>query len=715
MSGRNDKAIRKPPAIPVQAAAAAPAAPRFDWKRHGAVAAGLLLLILAAYSNSFRSGLIFDNKVIVLDDPRVHSVTSENLHAIWWKGYWFDNGDPTLYRPLTTLSYLFNYAVLGSRSNPAGYHWINLALHSLNALLVYALGLTLFRRIWAAGALAALWAVHPVLTESVTNIVGRADILSCAGVLAGLLCRVRANSAVGARKIAWIGGIAAASAVAIFSKESGIVLVALLLMYDLAFPRESIKASISVYAAAVFPVAIFLYLRAQVLPTLPFATTEFVNNPLIGLGFISSRLTAIQVIGRYMLLILWPARLSCDYSYNQIPLFRGTFDNWGDWATVLGVLACLAAFRLIVILYRRNRAGFFFATLFFVALAPTANIALLVGTIMAERLLYLPAIGFIGCAVCGAVALADRFAGRWPRGQTLAACAGAAICVSLLIRTHVRNSDWESQRSLFESAVRAAPDSYKTHLNLAVSLAPDKSTLDRGIAEGEIALAILDTLPPGKVEDFLAYSDMALLYRRKGNQIKASGEPDAASVSRLWYEKSLAVASRGIEVDRTRSQKLERISQAAGHGKYLFGAYQIYRDRAETYLSMGEPEKALDPLAYATFLKPDAKLFHIEAQVHLALHDPTNAAIALMQALVIEPDEEALASELVDLYQKQPANCAIQNTGGGNSLNLGCPLVHGHICTAAERISQIYERRGDRAEAAKTRRTAAQSFGCPAQ
>ena len=61
-----------------------------------------------------------------------------------------------LYRPLTTLSYMFNYAVLGDGANPAGYHWFNLILHAVNIGLVYALGLVIFEQIPAALLLAAI-------------------------------------------------------------------------------------------------------------------------------------------------------------------------------------------------------------------------------------------------------------------------------------------------------------------------------------------------------------------------------------------------------------------------------------------------------------------------------------------------------------------------------------------------------------------------------
>jgi len=71
---------------------------------------------------------------------------------------------------------------------PGGYHWVNLALHEVNVALVYVLGILVLGEIAPALALAAIWGLHPLLTEAVTNIVGRADLLAAFGVLAGLLC-----------------------------------------------------------------------------------------------------------------------------------------------------------------------------------------------------------------------------------------------------------------------------------------------------------------------------------------------------------------------------------------------------------------------------------------------------------------------------------------------------------------------------------------------
>src|SRR5262249_4360024 len=148
-------------------------------------------------------------------DTRVHAATAENVRAILTQPYW-QTSLSGLYRPLATLSYLFNYAVLENGGSPPPYHWINLLLHLANVALVYWLGMLLFEESAAAWALAAIWGVHPVLTESVTNVIGRADLLAAFGVLAGLYCHRLASGSNGWRRVAWLGALMLSAAAGLF-------------------------------------------------------------------------------------------------------------------------------------------------------------------------------------------------------------------------------------------------------------------------------------------------------------------------------------------------------------------------------------------------------------------------------------------------------------------------------------------------------------------
>src|SRR5271155_5621625 len=113
-------------------------------------AAALCALTLLAYANSFQAGFAFDNKGLLLQVPQIREATSRNIALIFQHTYWWPLGEAGLYRPLTTLSYLFNYAILGNGDRAAGYHWINFLFHESNVFLVYALALRLARRFGSA-------------------------------------------------------------------------------------------------------------------------------------------------------------------------------------------------------------------------------------------------------------------------------------------------------------------------------------------------------------------------------------------------------------------------------------------------------------------------------------------------------------------------------------------------------------------------------------
>ena len=114
-----------------------------------------------------------------------------------------------LYRPVTTFSYLLNYSVFGNADRPAGYHVVNWLLHTANVWLVFGLAVRIGRRFWPAAFAAALWAVHPLGTEAVTNIVGRADLLAAFGVLLSFLRPSRRAGCAGPRTMVVDGTLAA--------------------------------------------------------------------------------------------------------------------------------------------------------------------------------------------------------------------------------------------------------------------------------------------------------------------------------------------------------------------------------------------------------------------------------------------------------------------------------------------------------------------------
>ena len=490
-----------PPVVP----RAVPGAVPIFWQRAG-VAAALLCIALVAFSNSFTAGFTLDTKGL-LRDPRIVELTAHNAGLIVHHSYWWPSGEAGLYRPFTTLSYLFNYAILGNRDQPAGYHWLNFVLHACNVLLVCALMLRLTGHLLMSAWIAAAWAVHPVLTESVTNIVGRADLLAGCATLGGFLMYLKSAESSGWRRAEWLGGLTAITFVGVFSKESAVCIVGVIVLYEVVFWRRGASLiqsagvqssglgprSRRVYAllwgcaATVVPTGIMLYQRSQVLAASLPAEFPFTDNPIVGAGFWIGRLTAMKVIARYLWLSVWPAKLSCDYSYSEIPLARGTWSDWACWIVVLAAIV-LAGFA-----YRWSRAAFFLACFAAVTFSPMSNLAVPIGTIMAERFLYLPSIAVVACLVLAIYGLSARFGVKW-----LAPAAACLMIACFAIRTWARNADWQDDLSITTASLEASPDSFKLHRQMAALLYGAERTpenIRRGKEEAEKSVALLDPLP----------------------------------------------------------------------------------------------------------------------------------------------------------------------------------------------------------------------------
>ena len=609
------------------------------WRRHGWRLLAIWGLVFAAYSNSFQTALVFDNVSVIGEDPRIQEATAHNLASILTGSYWYGNSPRAihagLYRPLTTLTYLLNYAVLGDGPRPAGYHRVNFVLHEINVALVYALGILIFAETAPAWALAALWGLHPLLTESVTNIVGRADLLAALGVLAGLLCHIRAASATGRRRVAWLAGLAAAQGVGLFSKENAAVLPGLLLLYDLTWSgRAQWRRRLAPYAVLALPLAAFFYLRSSLHMHM---VVEFTENPLAGAGFWTARLTAVKVIGMFLWRFLWPARLSADYSYNAIPLFGWRVWNWEDAKALVALAVCLGAVLLAVFLALRRRSTgkplLFFLGFFFAALLPTANLIVLIGSIMAERFLYLPAVGLAGCAVAAIHALGQRGLLKRRAAARVAWAALGLVSLAFTARTYARNIDWQDDRSLWASAVDVCPQSARPHYNLGIELERLPDRLPEAIAEYQAALRI----EPGFTE---ARNNLANALARVPDRLpEAIAEYQAAL--RLQPDR----AAIHYNLANTLAQLPGRLPEAVAEYQ---AALRLQPDHADTHNNLanalarmpGRLPEAVAEYRAALRLQPDRVDVHYNlANTLVRMPGRLPEAIAEYQAaLRIEPD-----------------------------------------------------------------------------
>jgi protein O-mannosyl-transferase len=613
--------------------------------RHLLAALALCALTLLAYSNSFGSALVLDNKVLLLD-PRIRESTPENIALIFQHTYWWPTGEAGLYRPFTTLSYLFNYAILGEGDQLFGYHALNLLLHLGNVLLAYALALRLVRRFWPSVFIAAVWAVHPASTESVTNIVGRADLLAGMAVLSGFLMYLKSREASGWARAMWLAGLVFVTTIGVFSKESAVAILPVILLYEIVWWKERPRNRVlwQGCAATLVPILAMLWKRFAVLAASPPAEFPFTDNPIAGADWWTGRLTAIKVIGRYLWLTIWPAKLSCDYSFHQIPLARGTA---ADWLACVFVIAAAVA---VGLLYRWNRTGFFLACFAFLNFVPASNLFFSIGTIMADRLLYLPSLGLLACLVLAIYALAER-----PKIALLAPVVLGVIVGGFAVRTWIRNQDWQSELAIATHDVGVSPSSYKLHQLLATSLFeadPAHSNIDQVIEEQGKAVALLDTLP--------AVLSRADAYRQAGYYQILKGdlvhERDAVQ-SAAAYGRAREALERCIAIDQaSRGNYLSRIENRSGSQQFSplrEGDSQAYLLLSVAHERLGDAEKAYEAVNQARTLDPLNPQMYRQLSVVLAQQGRTDEAeVALLQANAISSLQEGNWQDAADSSER---------------------------------------------------------------
>lgn len=468
----------------------------------------LLVLAFVVYANSLGGQFVFDDTVIIQGNKTIRGLSWGHLKEIFGGHYWKAvESQGGLYRPVVMLTFAMNYALGGE--NPQGYHLLNTLFHALNGVLVFSLLEELFSRRDFSFLSALFFVLHPIRTEAVASVVGRAENLSTFFLLLAWWCYVRCRK--GASSFS-IGLSALLFVLATLTKESAFAFIALPPLADFFLGAGDLKQRFAPgrtmlrylpYAAGI---VFSLTLRHLVLGGM---TPLYINpssNPLAHHDGWARFLTATNVFGRYFWLLIFPLYLSADYSYNQIPVLSGIFS--------LSALVpiCTLALLVVAVVISATRAPvlFFSGFLFFSTFLLTSNWIRPIGTLMAERLLYLPSLGF-NCAL--AYVLCEGFErSRW---KTAASLVSVVLLAGYGLRTINRNADWHDHVSLFSSAVRVSPNSSLAQANYATILLYEKNDVRGAI---EHARKAADILP----EDPAAHYTLGEAYRRLGDALRAA-------------------------------------------------------------------------------------------------------------------------------------------------------------------------------------------------
>jgi protein O-mannosyl-transferase len=442
----------------------------------------LLAAVLLVYSNMLWNAFTMDDDLYITGNPQVTAPSVRTLFT--------PNKGSNVFRPVTFATFAANWAA--GRGQPFGFHLINLFLHAGVTVLLYLLlqnllASSLQGRIVAFAA-ALLFAVHPIHTEAVSSIVGRAELLAAGFLFAAWILHLQDRE---------IGALAC-FVLALLSKESAVVFLPLVLVGD--YARDKFGS-------------VYRYLRLAGITVLYLGFLWKIQGGHFGLGTISKLdnplavvtpfwriLNAFHVAWKYVGLQFYPATLSCDYSFNQIPVYLDLRHTL-PWA--IAALAALGAWVWAV--WKRQSGLVLAGGIYLAGFAVTANILLPTGTIMGERLAYLPSVGF--CLL-----IATAWMELQKRNRMLQFGVLAVVVAALGARTVVRNQDWKDNLALYSAAVLSVPSSAKMHADLGTEYVNSgKSELAR--KEFETALQI-NPIYPDAMEAY------GLLEARAGNYQK---------------------------------------------------------------------------------------------------------------------------------------------------------------------------------------------------
>jgi tetratricopeptide (TPR) repeat protein len=416
------------------------ASPSLLWlDRFPVQAAFLALLVPIAYANSLGSSFHFDDSAIFLNPW----ITGSGL------GWGLFRLEQT--RPLTYLTFHWNYLVGGQ--NPLLYHWVNLLLHAANSILLLALArkyLSPFR----AGCVAALFALHPLQTESVTYVFARSTLLSTHFALWVLWLHARGKYFASALLFG----------ISLLAKEETIALPAFLLLLDL-YERRRPKTGYFASLAGIAGLAACRVLYAiHASPSDPFAGT------VPGISTFAYLLTQFRVLWIYLRLAIAPIGLNLD---RDVRLSTGLLSPW----TTLPALLALAVLGTVLawLAWKKRSAAALWALGFFVLIAPSSSI-LVQRDMMFEHRTYLPLVAM-------AIALGFLLE-RIPRARLAAAM--AVLIPVMAAATISRNAVWHDDKSLWTDIAQKSPLKGRAWLGMAIAYwsDPAKATeyLQKGLA-----------------------------------------------------------------------------------------------------------------------------------------------------------------------------------------------------------------------------------------
>uniref|UniRef100_A0A6P4EDN8 dolichyl-phosphate-mannose--protein mannosyltransferase n=1 Tax=Drosophila rhopaloa TaxID=1041015 RepID=A0A6P4EDN8_DRORH len=485
--------------------------------------AGCSALAFVLYLNTLNAGFVYDDRRAILANGDVTGVRplSHLLRNDFWGTQLVDSGSHGSWRPLCVLSFRLNFLATGM--TPMGYHLVNVLLHCLSTWLVILVGRTLLPSRVGVLAAGVLFAAHPAHTEAVAGLVGRADLAACVCYLLAYLTyrRHMLSREWGSLILTIVLALAA-----LLCKETAITALLLCGLCDVlsGVGREN-NDKRRIRSLSILGVTLLcaLYCRLSLVPR-PTASFSAADNPTAHEScFWTRTLTFLYLPVANFRVLLWPQELSFDWGMEAVPRIRTLWDarnvlSLGFYGSLLGVLCansglrrsastmdfaemasislpllrrlggkschnwlgltCNCHHQLSAASYRStnptsSKSAFWPAPLMAIAFLvlpflPASNLLFYVGFVMAERVLYLPSVGYCLLFGLGFGSLWRRVSSS-RRSRLMLLCGLGLLLGAHGVRTFRRNLDWRDEEQLFRSAISVNPPKALANLGSVLS------------------------------------------------------------------------------------------------------------------------------------------------------------------------------------------------------------------------------------------------------
>ncbi|XP_015921706.1 protein O-mannosyl-transferase Tmtc3 [Parasteatoda tepidariorum] len=613
------------------------------------------------YANSLNCGLVFDDRPAIVEnmDLRPKTALSNLLFNDFWGTPMHKEESHKSYRPLCVFTFRLNYWL--HELNPFGYHFTNVALHVVVSLLYHRFCCEFLSK--SASFIAAmLFGLHPIHTEAVTGVVGRAELLSSIFFLLAFRSYSRSRSPSGENDYRSLMCCIIFVGLAMLSKEQGITTVAVCAAYDILLiqqavppplmperaPKGKIKGPTPTWRkdlvlrllVLVIGTAVLLYARMQIMGSKLPVFNKF-DNPAATENWPTRHLTHHYLIPLNTWLLLYPMNLCCDWTMGTIPLVVSFMDSRAIATVFFYTVICKLVWTCYCSKNRIFPKLMLGVSMCIFPFVPASNLFYPVGFVIAERVLYLPSMGFCFLVACGWQNLCLIYR---KRTTFLHACIVILLCLNF-IKTVIRNLDWKDEESLFKSGLRFTKANAKLYNNLGHVM--------ESKGEHAEALELFQQAVRIQPDDIGSYLNLGRIYNTLGSTEKAE--------QAFWQAKNLLPKKTPgktykahivpshldlfLNLGNLLSKNTSRLEEAQELYKEAISMKSDYIDaymqRASVLLKLNRSEEAQD--MYHEALKHDRlnpDLFYNIGVLLLEQGKSLQALARFDQALQIDPEHE---------------------------------------------------------------------------